>query len=144
MSITRFFERLGAPLVNNRWSWGGRRASDGTVFLRVWQDLKYFENGERYMLLDGGVREDRRNPGYQERLKHIEAVRRGAPCFLVMCIARDVAERPRVIQDFHDEDVFVGGELAERNGEVWIRVAGRKPIGEVGARANHGSSHGSE
>jgi hypothetical protein len=48
-----------------------------------------------------------------------------------MCIARDEHERPRVILDFHDEDVFVGGELAEFDSSIWIRVAGRRPASEI-------------
>jgi hypothetical protein len=32
------FGSLGAPLANSRWSWGSVRESDGSVFLRVWQD----------------------------------------------------------------------------------------------------------
>jgi hypothetical protein len=136
ISITHFFERLGAPLANSRWSWGAHSAADNVVFLRVWQDKKRIENGERYMLLDGrrALGDDVRNLGYQERLRHIDAIRAGAKPYLVMCIARDVKERPRVILDFHDQDVFVGGELAEFDGGVWIRVAGRVPATDVTLR----------
>jgi hypothetical protein len=133
MSITRLYERLGAPLTNNRWSWGAQRTSDGAVFLRVWQDRKRVVDGERYMLVDGrrGLPEDETNPGYRERLRHLDAIRAGAKCYLVMCIARDPDERPRVIEDFHDEDVFIGEGLFEIDGSIWVRVAGRVPVSEV-------------
>ena len=133
MSITGFFERLGAPLANSRWSWGAQRASDGAVFLRVWQDLKKVDGGRRYLLLDlhHGVPGDPKNLGHQERLRHIEAVRGGARCYLVMCIAVDVQARPRTILDFHDADIFVGGELMEKDGSLWIEMAGRRPVSDV-------------
>ena len=49
MSISGLFTLLGAPLANNRWSWGSQRASDGAVFLRVWQDLKFDKDGRIHM-----------------------------------------------------------------------------------------------
>lgn len=133
MSLTEFFKQLGAPLANSRWSWGAQRASDGAVFLRVWQDRKRFEGERRYMLIDrhGDDPNASRNLGYQERLKHIAAIRSGAACYLVMCIARDVDATPRAVQDFHDQDIFVGGELVEKDGDVWVEVTGRKPVSSV-------------
>jgi len=35
-----------------------------------------------------------------------------------MCIARDVEARPRAILDFHNEDVFMGGELLAVYGQL--------------------------
>jgi len=133
MSVTDFFRRLGAPLVNPQWSWGAQRPSDGAVFLRVWQNEKLVENGRLHFLILSDIDAARASArlGYTERLKHIEAVRSGAPCFLVVIIAKDIAASPRKIADFHDEYVFVGEELVERNGSLWVKVAGRKPVSEV-------------
>jgi hypothetical protein len=39
MGPKALFEKLGAPLKNTVWSWGGVRA-DGAIFLRVWEDEK--------------------------------------------------------------------------------------------------------
>src|SRR4051812_6566293 len=107
---------MRAPLANNRWSWGARRASDGVVFLRVWQDRKLVENGRTYYLIDrhGDDPDAGKNLGYQERLRHIAAVRAGSPCYLVVCIAADVNARPRKVADFHDQHVFEGGQLLDR------------------------------
>jgi hypothetical protein len=140
MTITSLYERLGAPLTNNRWSWGGQRPSDGAVFLRVWQGLKRLKDGERYMLVDGKLRlpEDATNLGYQERLRHLDAVRTGAKCYLVMRIARDPDQRPRVIQDFHGEEVFENEGLFELDGSVWIKVGTRVAVSEVGKRSTEG------
>ena len=57
MSLTQFFDQLGAPLANSRWSWGAQRARDGVVFMRVWQDEKRFEN-ERQLTLPNKRNED--------------------------------------------------------------------------------------
>jgi hypothetical protein len=133
MSITSFFQRVGAPLVNTRWSWGALRPSDGAVFLRVWQDHKFVENQQLHVLLDRDAisEPDPRHQGHQERRQHIEKIRAGAPCFLIMCTAVDTAIEPRKIAFFNDDDVFVGGKLVDRDGSVWIEVTGRRPVSAV-------------
>jgi putative restriction endonuclease len=133
MSKTTFFQRVGAPLVNARWSWGAQRGSDGTVFLCVWQDLKFIEDGRIHMLIErpAGPGDYAANPGHAERKRHIESVRSGAPCFLVMCTAADPQTRPRKIQFFNEDELFVGGLLVERDGDTWIQVVGRRPVSEV-------------
>ena len=120
-SVTTFFASLGAPLVNPRWSWGALRRSDGTIFLRVWQDLKLIEDGQSLMLLDGRNADIQDALGYKERQRHIESIRNGARCFLVMCTVDDPKASPRKIREFNDQEVFAGGEIVERNGKVYIR-----------------------
>ncbi len=44
MGITELFEKLGAPLKNQIWSWGAV-SEEGDVYLRVWQD--------RFRIIDG-------------------------------------------------------------------------------------------
>ena len=34
MSITRFFDSVGAPLANQRWAYGARRARDGVSWIQ--------------------------------------------------------------------------------------------------------------
>lgn len=133
MSKSAFFARLGAPLRNARWSWGSQRVSDGSVFLCVWQYLKYVENGRMHMLIDrpAGPGDYKPNPGHAERTRHIASVRAGAPCFMVMCTATDPAARPRRIQFFNEDEVFVGGALVERDGATWIQVVGRRPVADL-------------
>jgi hypothetical protein len=150
MSIASLFARLGAPLANARWSWGAERP-DGAVFLRAWQDLKFIDEERRiYTQIYTPRPDDSATPlGYQERRRHVSAVRRGAPCYLVMCVARDVNGLKRQIESFDDKDVFAGGEIVEtepdfdfpektskrarfhaRYGAAWIRLAGRRPARE--------------
>jgi hypothetical protein len=130
VTLTDFFESLGAPLANGRWSWGAQRVSDGAVFLKVWQDRKMFEGGRQYYLVDrqGDEPDVSRNLGYQERLGHIEAVGRGRSCYLIVCIAADVDARPRKIADFHHEHVFVGGALLQKDHDTWIEAVTKKPV----------------
>jgi hypothetical protein len=86
MSITTLFEKLGAPLANSRWSWGGVR-EDGSVVLRVWQNDARRMDGVPHVRLTHHAafvgRED--NLGYQERLQQLARARDGAPYFMVMC-----------------------------------------------------------
>jgi hypothetical protein len=155
MSISGLFRSFGAPLANNRWSWGAQRDTDGAVFLRVWQDLKFIDSdGRIYMLIFGPeAKEPGTNLGYEERRRHTQAIRDGAPCFLVMCTSNDVDAKERTIDGFDATDVFVGGDLCKtgpdftfppktserakfeaREGAVWIRLAGRKPVNGVAHR----------
>lgn len=150
MSISSFFQRLDAPLANNRWSWGSQRLSDGAVFLRVWQDLKFVEDGQAYMLVDARTHDDTDSLGYHERVRHLQSVRDGAPCFLVMCVAKDVEASPRTIKEFNDLEVFVGGGIVDtpvdfvfprqtsphvlpfcEDGATWVRLSGRRPIRDL-------------
>ena len=135
MSITAYFEQLGVPLTNSRWSWGSVRSSDGAVFLRVWQDQT--EKGEdgilrRVQITDhafyDGVND---NLGYNERLIHVAAIKDGSPCYMVMCCAKDSTADPRQIQSVNTQELFVGGDLVEIDGDTWISSVGRVPWQEV-------------
>ena len=121
------FERLGAPLANIRWSWGGVR-SDGAVFLRVWQNETQRRDGNLWVQLTHH-REfvgNERDLGYQERNHHVELVRAGAPCYMIMCEARDITKVPRVIKSFNERELFVADEFAEHEGDTWVIVKRRE------------------
>lgn len=127
MSISEYFRRLGAPLVNHMWSWGAVRAPDGAVFLRVWQDRERKIDGRWYtmVLSNAAAALDSGNLGRQERTEQLQAVRGGARCYLVMCEATDVNAAPRSIKSFNDQELFVGGKFIELDGDWWIERAGR-------------------
>ena len=130
--ITKFFEkRLSAPLKNPMWSWGAIR-NDGVVFLRVWQHENYKEGNRRYKRVTWHEKHvDREaNYGYPERLEHIKLVRAGAPCYLVVCKAKDTNIIPRTIESFID-DVFVAGELKELDGDTWIEIKDRMSADDI-------------
>jgi hypothetical protein len=48
-----------------------------------------------------------------------------------MCTAVDPNARPRRIEFFNEDDIFIGGYIVERDGEVWIQIAGRRPVSSV-------------
>jgi len=153
MSISGFFKSLGAPLANNRWSWGAQRPSDGAVFLRVWQDLKFVDDGQIFMLVAGAGIEASERLGAQERARHLASIRRGAPCYLVMCVAKEVDASPRAIREFNADELFVGAEIIDtpsdfelpsataeyvrrltRHGATWIRLGARAPVATIAGR----------
>jgi hypothetical protein len=127
MSLTQHFKKLGAPLRNSRWSWGSVRPSDGAIFLRVWQDQKIRLNGKSYMLVThhAAYVGNESSPGYRERLGHIDLAREGRTIFMVICIAKDPDAVPRTIGSFIEDDVFLGGEIVDHEGDRWIEQAGR-------------------
>lgn len=127
-SITQFFSAIGAPLRMIRQSWGAVRA-DGAVFLRVWQDRCRTDEGVRYVQLThlekyGG---NSSNFGYSERRNHVERIREGAPCYLIMCIAKNPEASPRDIKSYNKEVIFVGGSLKQFDEDWWIELAGKIP-----------------
>ena len=133
MTLTDLFAYLGAPLANQRWSWGAVRSTDGAVFLRVWQDEGRKIDGARFTQVTfmGFSVENASNLGYAERLKHVELIRNGAPSYMVMCQALDVHAAPRVVASFDRNDVFVGGRLVVLDGDAWLERTARRPISSI-------------
>lgn len=129
MTISTFFERIGAPLANIRWSWGGVR-KDGAVVLRVWQNETVRRDGGLWVQLTHHevFKNDQSNYGYVERNRHVDLIRNGAACYMVMCEAEDLSKEPRVIKSFNNRELFKGDELAQLNGDVWIKVSARERI----------------
>ncbi len=91
-------------------------------------------DGGTYMMLTHHQKyvEDQGNPGYRERLQHIERIRSGAKCYMVMCLANDKEATPREIQSFNDRQVFVGGDLKEADGDTWVLLADRIDRSKLG------------
>jgi hypothetical protein len=107
-NISSFFESLGAPLKNVGWSWGAERR-DGAIFLRGWEDHRFTDaDGEDVVVA------------------HSTGVNAGAPCFVVMCIAKDVTATPREIESFDTRQLIVGGKVVVKNGWTCIEVLERR------------------
>ncbi|WP_440615259.1 hypothetical protein [Cysteiniphilum sp. 6C5] len=133
MSLSKLFEKIKAPLKNNRWSWGGIR-NDGIVCLRIWQDEKEKLDDKRlfFRLTNHQKYIDRQDDlGYKERLKHIELILSGAEVYLIMCKAKDGDAVPRSIESYNKKDLFVGGDIADFDGDKWIEMHRRIPISEI-------------
>lgn len=123
--IADFFASLGAPLKNVRWSWGAERR-DGVIFLRAWEHDRESDDSGDYVViahatqLEGGAGA----AGWAERWHHIERIRAGARCFVVMCVAKDVEATPRQIESFDARQLVIGGQLEVKNGWTYLEIAG--------------------
>jgi hypothetical protein len=139
--MARFFELLGAPLRNTRWSWGAQRA-DGAVFLRQWEsDLVTADDGEEYVMIAYSDHPPGpRDHGWRERIQHIESIRAGAPCFLVMVAAEDVNAPKKTVRGFDARSILVGGRLLTSDGKTSIQVLERRPVSEFQSTINARSS----
>ncbi|MGB7738752.1 MAG: hypothetical protein WBM03_06535 [Steroidobacteraceae bacterium] len=62
-------------------------------------------------------------------MEHIQRIREGSRCHLVMCEAKDIHAESRDIKAANERVVFIGGSLAKFDGEMWIERTGRKPVG---------------
>ena len=127
MTHTEFLKSLGAPVVNAAWSWGSVRDRDGAVFLMVWQDrVAWIEGGNHVRItLNEKFADEPNNPGNNERLRHIDLVRQGASCYLLMCKAKDPNAKRRVREPFEHGNVFVAGDIVESQGDIWIKIGQR-------------------
>ena len=136
MTISRFFrDRLGAPLVNARWSWGAISPSTGQVYLRVWDDERGTLRGRRCVRITDGELPDPADPGDRERHAHVQEIERGVKSYCVILTAVDPRESPRKIKSFDATALLVGGELMkDSEGRSWLEDAGRCPVPAPGER----------
>ena len=132
MSLTELFKKIDAPLANQRWSWGSKR-SDGSIVLRGWQDRKEKIEGKWYMMIAHHEKyaDNQDNLGYQERLSHIQAIKEGNKCYMVMCLAKNAKTSPRSIKSYNQKDIFIGGNTIEHNGDTYIELSNRETIKEI-------------
>lgn len=133
MTPTAFFQMLGAPLKNHRWSWGAVRPADGAIFLRVWEDRTRWFEGVKFVKVThrASYRGNESNPGYREREEHVRKIARGAPSWLIFGTAVDENARPRKILAYNFSQVFPGGRLIESDGEMWLEVLPGVRVQEV-------------
>ena len=127
-----FFEMLGAPLKAYLWSWGAVRPSDGAVFLRVWKDDVRTHDGSRFVRVEKlDWRSSPAKLGRRERLEHLDLIRQGTRCYLVMCEVTDPSAKPRRVKSFNTAELFPGRRMVELNGERLIEVLPGVPAQEL-------------
>jgi hypothetical protein len=115
-------------------SWGGIRASDGTVVMSIWKDDIQSENGVcRYLLWAPNVKGSRPwsdKPGGQERLEHCrQACERGSAEALLVYgepLAGHIPEDRAATVSGIDPSVVLGVEVVLRGREYWAVWGGRK------------------
>ena len=109
------------------------RESDNAVFLRVWQDRKTYVDGKWYMMVTHheAYAGNESSPGYRERLEHVELIRSGSPVYMIMCLVEDPNASPRKIKSFNRNDIFVGGDVIEEDGNSWVELADRVPSTDI-------------
>ncbi|MNQ91718.1 hypothetical protein D3C85_1071120 [compost metagenome] len=132
-TLTSRFERLGAPLRSQRWSWGAIHPTNGTVILRVWRDrIERLPGhpGPKCVQLTHlqKYQYNPKNLGYNERIKHVEAIHQGAPCLLILCEAVDTEATTRAIKNFTREYLYRGGMLVQHDQDWWIEVGDEVPL----------------
>lgn len=124
MNISTFMKMIGAKQVNDRWSWGAERR-DGSVVLKVWAEEIRKLDDEHYFLVDVDGIDDRL--GRKERIRHLNKIRAGAKCYLVLC-RRDKqksTESHWVTKSFTKDAVYVGGEFCKINDGTYIKLDGK-------------------
>jgi hypothetical protein len=130
MAISAFFRRtLGAPLKNDRWSWGAINESTGQLFLRVWADERQAVDGVPcYLIKENSWASTSR--GSPERQRQIEMMKDGTQAFGVVCVAKDIHAARRTIESFDSDSLVKFGPVIERGGSTYATIAG-----QVAARA---------
>lgn len=100
--------------------------------MRVWQDgVRRCGDVMHVWIAFADDRVASSDLGHQERVRHIELVKNGARCYLIMCQADDIRATPRRVKDFDHENVFLGGKVIETESDFWIELLHRVPIQEV-------------
>jgi len=126
--IVAHFKRLGAPLTG-QYRWGGVKA-DGTVILSVWQDE--WKKG-RVLIKRADGSDSGNKAARNERLDHIEMIRNGAKCELVMAVSDNGGRGdngPCGASAINKRELFTtNGEIEMfPNGDLYIVVTGRRPV----------------
>lgn len=140
MNINNFITNtLGANLRNPRWSWGASNPQTNELFLRVWDDqLETVEGIERSLILTNDWSGS--SPGYSERQRHIDALRKGAQGYGIVCTARDINASGRTIKDFDRDLLLKFGDIVDDGPRVFAVVISRVPANELARPKSAASS----
>lgn len=130
MDLRELFDALGVTLQDARWSWGGVRESDKSVFLCVWQDSIREIDGKRHVWVSDVEGADE-SLGARELLAHIGLIRSGYVAYIVQCRPEDEETSPKPNKAVHDMEVLVGAALLKRDDGFWLEVADRSLIRAV-------------
>ena len=119
MLVSKFFESLGAPMVNPQWSWGAVSQDGERIYLKIWDHEILHEGGVRYArpVINHGSK----SRGYPERLRHVEMVKEGVAVYCVVCTAKDPKALKMRIESFNKTPIRA--TLVQRHGEDYLQLA---------------------
>ena len=138
-SIENLYKRLGISRRNTLWSWGV--STKKYVLLQVWQDEHRNIDGKRCFILLQNRGTEYDSNGMEERVSHLEEIRNGKPCFLLVCLADNPTGAAQVTQ-FQPQRGFetVGAPFQLPTGEILIEWSGRISISEFEQKFGNGRS----
>lgn len=134
--ISTFFDRLGFPVHNTRWSWGAR--SKLGVLLTTWADD--LDEAGRFVRVLGWRSQGRSPSGLNERMDHLRTLWSGGLAgYVVLAKARNPTAQPRRIQSYDSESVRAIVSLAAQpDGSIWAELGEDVPITKLKKHAvNH-------
>jgi hypothetical protein len=125
-AISWHFQDIAAPLHNTVWSWGATSEQRREVILRVWSDeIKLMEDERLVQLTLHSRFAGGKNPGYHERLRHIELIKSNHKGYAIICEPVDKNSTPRKIKSYDRERLYPISRIVEINGDDW-GVLGRE------------------
>lgn len=126
MTLSQFFKAIGAPLKNNRWSWGALSHDRRSIFLRIYDDEIRKFDGKQYVQVTAFEKFAlTSNLGWNERLDHLKKVKAGKSVYLISCVAKDVTQTPRKVKYFDADMLWEGGSLLYKEGDFWLELKDR-------------------
>lgn len=136
--ISKFFEGLGIPLRNVRWSWGARNGSK--LLLRTWSDEYSTKNRTVTVLREPARYQQSESYGLDERIVQLKALWQGGIAgYTVIANVKDANAHPREIKDYRDDVVFSIKRLTVgENGALLAEVG---DMVHLAAFASHASTH---
>ena len=129
MRINAFFEnRLLAPLYNHVWSWGAMNEKSEIVFLRVgrWA-IESYDDGKEWAILLHPAWLEKPAGGLSERIRHIEAMRKGCRGYAVLVDFREDGK----ISAFDDQTLLQLAPPIDDDGFVYSQVLSRVSVDNV-------------
>lgn len=126
MNISTFFRHvLGAPLHNERWSWGAVHPETGEIFLRCWNDEIEQFNGQQYVQVEWLDWVDTK-AGRNERRQHVEAIQSGVSGRLVVCYPDTKVKHIRKIDSFDRKWIHqLGSASIVKDGNILLPIIGK-------------------